>query len=53
MSYLIDTQVLIWLFNNTQQVPQKVLKILENIETEILVSIASIWEIAIKISKAK
>lgn len=53
MSYLIDTQILIWLFISPQKLPPKVLKILKNIENDIFVSNVSIWEIAIKTSIGK
>lgn len=53
MSYLIDTQILIWLFIAPQQLPLKVLKILKNTENDIFVSNVSIWEIAIKSSIGK
>jgi PIN domain nuclease of toxin-antitoxin system len=53
MSYLIDTQILIWLFISPQKLPPKILKILKNIENDIFVSNVSIWEIAIKSSIGK
>lgn len=53
MKYLIDTHVLIWHGENNPALKSSVLDILNNLENEILVSHASLWEIAIKISLGK
>ncbi len=53
MKYLIDTHILIWHGENNSALEQPVLNILNNLENEILISHASLWEIAIKVSLGK
>jgi len=53
MKYLIDTHVLLWIVNDPDKLSKNVRDIYLNEENEILVSIASIWEMAIKISFGK
>ena len=53
MRYLIDTQILIWLFGLTNNIPNNIHKILKDTKNEIFVSSVSIWEIAIKKSVGK
>lgn len=53
MNYLIDTQILIWLFGLTENIPKIIHKTLKHSENEIFVSAVSIWEIAIKKSVGK
>lgn len=53
MKYLIDTQVLIWIFGNKEKLPKKVLDIVINPSNEIFVSYASFWELAIKLGLNK
>ncbi len=51
--YLVDTHTLIWSFENNKKLPQKTKDIIDDANNEIFVSIASFWEIAIKISNGK
>ena len=53
MRILIDTQSFIWFVENDKQLPDKIRKELENIDNTIIISIASLWEMAIKISLDK
>jgi PIN domain nuclease of toxin-antitoxin system len=53
MDLLLDTHALIWFINGDTQLPDKSVKLISNIETKCFVSIASIWEIAIKLSLGK
>jgi PIN domain nuclease of toxin-antitoxin system len=53
MRYLIDTQILIWLFGLSDNIPPNIHEILKDTKNEILVSSVSIWEIAIKKSVGK
>jgi len=53
MNLLLDTHALIWFINGDDQLPEKSIKLIKNIENKCLVSIASIWEIAIKLSLGK
>lgn len=51
MVYLIDTHALLWFLKDDKQLSQKALEIIET--SDIKVSIASLWEIAIKTSLGK
>jgi PIN domain nuclease of toxin-antitoxin system len=49
---LIDTHTLLWFLDDDSRLPSSIKQQIENAET-VLVSIASIWEIAIKINIGK
>ena len=51
--YLLDTHTLIWSIVDDAKLSNKVLKILEDENNELLVSAVSFWEIAIKVGKGK
>lgn len=53
MENLIDTHTLIWFIEGDEQLGVNARKIIENNNDNNFVSIASIWEIAIKISLGK
>jgi len=53
LKYLVDTHVLLWIIDNNSQLSQKVKEIYLDEDNEILLSIVSIWEMAIKISLKK
>ncbi len=53
MKYLLDTHVLIWFLNGDEKVNPKVRSIIQDESNTIFVSIASIWELAIKHSLGK
>ena len=53
MKYIIDTHVVLWIIDNNSQLSQKVKEIYLDENNEILLSMASIWEMAIKISLKK
>ena len=53
MKYLLDTHTLIWLLNGNDNIPAKLIELIEAPKTEIFVSIISFWEIAIKKSLGK
>jgi len=53
LKYLIDTQILIWLFISPNKIPSNIQHLLKNLDNEIYVSKVSIWEIAIKVSIGK
>ena len=50
--YLLDTHALLWYLRDSPELSKKALKII-NTEDEIFVSVASLWEIAIKNSIGK
>jgi PIN domain nuclease of toxin-antitoxin system len=53
MKLLLDTHSLIWFLNGDEKLSHKVKIAIENPDNEKFVSVASIWEIAIKISLDK
>ena len=53
MRYLLDTHILIWSFENNVRLPQHFKEIIEDTNNQLFVSIASLWEMAIKISNKK
>lgn len=53
MKYLIDTHTLLWIVTKNPRLSDKAKAIYLNSENEILFSLASIWEMAIKISIKK
>jgi len=52
-SYLLDTHTLIWCSEGNENLSPKVAKIIASPENQIFVSIASFWEICIKLSIGK
>lgn len=53
MSYLLDTHTFLWAINDTPRLPEKVVERLEDAENDLYLSVASLWEIAIKFSLGK
>lgn len=53
MTYLLDTHTLLWYLNDDQQLPLYAKRFIEDAANDILVSIASLWEIEIKASLGK
>jgi PIN domain nuclease of toxin-antitoxin system len=53
MNYLLDTHTLNWFINGDKQLTVKAKELIQNIKNKCFVSIASIWEIAIKVSLGK
>jgi PIN domain nuclease of toxin-antitoxin system len=53
MNILLDTHALIWFINGDNQLSNKGIDLIKNIHNNCFVSIASIWEIAIKVSLNK
>ena len=53
MSFLLDTHVIIWYLQDDAQLPPRISDLLENTENQLLVSMASLWEMAIKINLGK
>lgn len=53
MKYLIDTHILLWFCSDYQLLSQRIRRILLNRKNSLFVSLASIWEIAIKSSLGK
>lgn len=53
MTYLIDTHILIWRIASSPMLPSKFAEEIDDISNSIVVSKASLWEIAIKVSLRK
>ena len=50
MQLLLDTHPFIWFINGDNELPMNIRKLIVDAENECFLSIASIWEIAIKTS---
>ena len=46
--YLLDTHIFIWAMEKSRRLPVKLIKLLQNPQNSIFVSIASVWEMMIK-----
>jgi PIN domain nuclease of toxin-antitoxin system len=53
MKLLLDTHTFIWFVEDDEKLPSSTKNQIEDIDNEILVSIVSLWEIAIKTSLGK
>ena len=53
MKYLLDTHSLIWFISGDAQMSSHALQLIDAEENELFVSIASLWEMAIKFSLGK
>ena len=53
MKYLLDTHILLWMANADSALSKKVRDILSDESCDLFVSVASVWEMAIKISLKK
>ncbi len=53
MRYLLDTHTLIWYFEDNSELSYKAKSIIEDTNNEIFVSMASLWEIGIKVALGK
>jgi len=53
MKYLLDANAMIWYFEDSKNLPQRVAKIIDDPLNTILISSLSLWEIVIKIMLGK
>jgi PIN domain nuclease of toxin-antitoxin system len=53
MNFLLDTHTFIWFINGDMSLSDKVIAKIKNVENQCFFSIASIWEIAIKMKLNK
>lgn len=51
MRYLLDTNIFLWYIAGDMKLPDNHLKIIDDLENDIWLSLASLWEITIKVSK--
>jgi len=53
MDVLMDTHAILWFFKDDKRLSKTAVDIIYNLDNRIYVSIASVWEFAIKLSTAK
>lgn len=53
MRVLLDSHTLIWLYSGNERLSQKAKEVIENTQNECFLSLASVWEMAIKIKLGK
>ena len=53
MKYLLDTHTLLWFLKGDKKLSDKARRLIDNPRNEKFLSIASLWEIAIKVSLGK
>jgi PIN domain nuclease of toxin-antitoxin system len=53
MDYLVDTQCFIWFVEDDERLPKHIKALMEQDNARLLVSIASLWEMTIKVSLGK
>jgi PIN domain nuclease of toxin-antitoxin system len=53
MKYLIDTHIFLWFIQDSPSLPTNIKSLMEDGNNQLLLSMASIWEIAIKYSLGK
>jgi len=53
MKVLLDTQAFLWLLSGDSQLSDPARKIFSNPDNEILLSVASVWEIVVKAQRGK
>lgn len=53
MRILIDTSTFLWFIGGSRKLSKKAIEIIENFDNELVMSVASLWEIAIKDSIGK
>lgn len=53
MKLLLDTHVFIWLSSEPERLPRQLYQALSDHQHEIWISVASVWEISIKVAKGK
>ena len=53
MRFLLDTHSFLWFIGGDEQLPQVARQLIAEIDNKIFLSIASLWEIALKVSLGK
>jgi PIN domain nuclease of toxin-antitoxin system len=53
MTYLLDTHTFIWILNTPEVLPARIQSIVEDRSARLLISIATPWEMAIKVASGK
>jgi PIN domain nuclease of toxin-antitoxin system len=53
MNYLLDTHTFLWILSEPEELPARVLSIVQDRSATLLISIATPWEMAIKVASGK
>ena len=53
MKLLLDTHAFIWWASEPDKLPRKILELFEKIENSLILSVASVWEMQIKMQLGK
>jgi PIN domain nuclease of toxin-antitoxin system len=53
MRYLLDTHTLLWYVENNSQLPQKIKHLIDDPANIVIVSVATFWELGIKVGLGK
>ena len=53
MNYLLDTHAILWYFEDSSELPSKIVEIIDNPDISIYVSSVSLWEITLKMNLNK
>jgi len=53
MKYLLDSHAVIWYLEDSQKLPQKSVRLVDNPDNSVFISAVSLWEIAIKMNLGK
>ena len=51
MRFLLDTHFLLWTAEGSQRLPKEFVKLIEDNSNELIFSVVSIWEVAIKVRR--
>ena len=53
MKYLLDTHTFVWFLEGSDRLPDRIVDIIRDLNNDCYVSLASLWELSIKISAGK
>jgi PIN domain nuclease of toxin-antitoxin system len=53
MRFLLDTHTFLWFINGDERLSEQSRRLIENADNDVLISVVSLWEIAIKVSLNK
>jgi len=53
MKLLLDTHIFIWSDESPERIPQHILSAMEDVSNELVLSVASVWEMQIKVQIGK
>ena len=53
MKYIIDTHTILWYFENSSKLPQRIFEIIDNSDIDVSICSVSLWEITLKMNLNK